>query len=106
VALDLDLESAAAGWSAFDFRFHPNDAEDRGAYLRTLSFAIDASAGEAAGTATNYSPVSQLSGFEYAFTGTIRSVALEEAPERGRVQEEIPAEVDAEGDPSPQRLPL
>lgn len=104
--LDLDLSASVAGWTSFDFRFFAHDPDDRGAYLRTLSVAFDAEEGWASGHATNHSPVTQLSGFEYAFAGSIRAMTPADPPERGRIEANVPAEVDAEGEPSLHRFPL
>ncbi len=62
------------GWSAVDFRFHEDDPEDRGAYLRSMSFALDVSSTSASGAATNFSPGTQLSGFDYSFAGTVSAI--------------------------------
>ncbi len=71
--IDLGFDGPI-GWSAVDFRFHEDDPEDRGAYLRSLSFALDATSASASGAATNFSPGTQLSGFDYSFTGTVSGI--------------------------------
>ncbi len=104
--LDPALRGLAAGWSAFAFTFHDDDPDGRGAYLRTLSLGLDTEAGWASGHATNYSPFTQLSGFDYAFAGTVVGVALDDAPRTGEARDTIPAELDAQGRPTLFRLPL
>lgn len=90
--LSFDPTEQLVGWSALDWRFHVDDPEARGAYLRTLDFVIDGN--EAAGTATNYSPGTQLSGFDYAFEGTVQGVDLGQEVDRGHLVDVLPAEVD------------
>ena len=93
----MDLPDARA-FQAFDFRFHVDDPEGRGAYLRTLT--LD-SAGLA--SATNYSPGTQLSGFDYAFAGTV--VGFEGASSRDTPTElAYTPELDASGGVVPRRL--
>lgn len=104
--LVLDPAGAAAGWSAFDFRFHVDDPDDRGAYLRTFQVGFDASAGWASGHATNYSRVTQLSGFDYAFTGQIDAVDLGVDVEYGSVSDRIDVKLDDAGHPVFSTLPL
>ena len=95
--------TAAAGdgevyaWSALDWRFHVGDPEDRGAYLRTLRFVTDASAGTATGDATNYSPGTQLSGFDFTFSGTLRTVTTGGTVTRGTITDTIPATLADDG---------
>lgn len=98
----LDVaEGAALGWSAIHYAFHVDDPENRGAYLRSWSFsATAAGGGSASGHADNYSPATQISGFDYAFAGEV--VAL--VPERGEVVRSratatLPAALDAQGVP-------
>jgi hypothetical protein len=65
------------GWTELSYRFHVDHPEGRGAYLRTLSFDADPAAGTAFGHATNYSPISQTSGFDYVFEGVVAEFALD-----------------------------
>lgn len=59
-------------WQSLDWTFHNNDADGRGAYLRSLTFF----AGEQSSvSASNYSPGTQLSAFDFAFSGNVVSVA-------------------------------
>ncbi len=90
----MDAEGALAGWSAIDFAFHVDDPDDRGAYLRSWSFAVDPVAGAASGHATNHSPGTQLSGFDYTFSGTARAVDLGVDVERGNADALLPAALD------------
>jgi hypothetical protein len=96
--IDVGLEGALTGWSALDWRFHVDDPDDRGAYPRSLSFEADPVEGWASGHATNYSPITQLSGFDYAFAGTAVSLSVGEVT-RGAVDATIPVALDAEGIP-------
>lgn len=97
-AVDIDFDAELVGWQAMDWRFHVDDAEARGAYLRSLSF--DADGGMASGHATNYSPITQITGFDYAFQGRVLALSLEEGGAEGeRVEAMIPAELDEQGQP-------
>lgn len=60
-AIDLPENRA---WQAMEWWFHEEDPQLRGAYLRTMG--VDANG---RGWATNESPGTQLSGFEYRFVG-------------------------------------
>ncbi|MCK6503689.1 hypothetical protein L6R53_09870 [Myxococcota bacterium] len=100
--LSTTLASPVLGWSALDWTFYASDPDGRGAYLRTLSFdadaAPDAGAPYASGHATNYSPITQLSGFEYSFSGTVTAIELESgSAEGGLATGTLPAELDADG---------
>lgn len=99
VAADFGFVPTAVGWSSLDFVFHEGDPDNRGAYLRTIGFAADPVAGEATGTATNYSPGTQLSGFEYAFAGVLGGVAFPVTAERGTISAAVEAELDDAGAP-------
>lgn len=104
--LQIDPPGAAAGWTSFDFEFMTSFANDRGAYLRTWQVAFDPDAGWASGHATNYSPPTQLSGFDYNFTGEIDSVLLDSDVQRGSVSQQIPVKLDDNGRPVFSTLPL
>lgn len=94
--------SAAAfrGWTVLDWQFHPD--ETRGAYLRTLG--VDLEADGALGTATNFSPGTQLSGFHYTFDGTVGALDLDVDVVSKRWEAHLPAALDAEGQPVVHRL--
>ncbi|MSQ03243.1 MAG: hypothetical protein EXR71_15355 [Myxococcales bacterium] len=64
-------------FSSLEWFFHEADADGRGAYLRTLT--ADSSG---AASATNYSPGTQLSGFDYRFVGTVVGFEGDGAGER------------------------
>ena len=70
------------------------DEDQRGAYLRSLAFDIDIDAGAVYGHATNYSPGSQLSGFDYTFNGEIVSVPVRGTFESGLLELQLEAAVD------------
>ena len=96
--LVLSLADPVVGWSSLDWRFHVGDPDDRGAYLRSLVFDADPDAGYATGHATNYSPITQLTGFDYTFAGTV--VGLEDTDglvETGTSSDTLPADLDADG---------
>lgn len=95
--LDLAVEAPGMrGWSALDFRFNEHAPTERGAYLRTLVLTID---GDRAGaSATNYSPLTQLHDFSYAFTGTVQAIPLEGVT-HGVVEASLPTGVDDDGRP-------
>lgn len=93
-----DPGQTAVGFGSLSFSFHQEE-QGRGAYLRTLGFAIDPVQGWASGHATNYSPGTQLSGFDYRFEGLVRSVELEVDVQRELWVAELPVELDAQGRP-------
>jgi len=100
--LELAWPEAIAGWSSLDFRFHQQDDELRGAYLRSVSVGLDQDQGWASGHATNYSPGTQLSGFDYSFEGRISAMEAPGAVERGSVTLAVEAELDDEHRPEPE----
>jgi len=97
-ALSTDLDDPLVGWSGFEFVFH-EVGEDRGAYLRTFSLVADVQQGVASGHATNYSPITQLSAFDYVFSGTVQAVDVGGPIERGQVSESIEVALDSDGAP-------
>ncbi|MFH1463104.1 MAG: hypothetical protein ABIO70_01835 [Pseudomonadota bacterium] len=93
--LELAWDPVIAGWSAVDFAFMQEDEEGRGAYLRTLSVGLSEADGWASGHATNYSPGTQLSGFDYHFQGEVWTLETGDEVELGSASfEEVPAELD------------
>ena len=98
VPLALAIADPLVAWSALDFIFHDDDPDGRGAYLRSLDVDVSAD-GWGIGSATSYSPGTQLSAFDYRFTGTMSAVDVGGAIERGRVEEVLAVEMDAEGKP-------
>ncbi|MBW1878773.1 MAG: hypothetical protein JRJ84_10465 [Deltaproteobacteria bacterium] len=105
--LDLfELEAPLVGWSRFDFQFHTDDPGDRGAYLRTVSVDADLAGGTASGHATNYSPATQLSGFDYLFSGTVRAMDVDGELERGVVEDTVTVDLKEDGTPVIHELPL
>jgi hypothetical protein len=98
--LPLSWDQAIAGWSALDFRFHEDDPDLRGAYLRTLSVGLDEEQGWASGHATNFSPGTQLSDFEYSFEGEVTAVPADGELELGSASfDELEAELDDDARP-------
>lgn len=101
--LSTSIDSPVVGWSALDWTFYATDPDGRGAYLRTLSFDADPApegggAAYASGHATNYSPITQLSGFEYSFAGTVTAIEMEEGSAEGGLSTgELPAELEDDG---------
>lgn len=100
--LDVSGDSPVVGWSGLHWSFYGADPDGRGAYLRTLSFDADAGSGDAAGYAsghaTNYSPITQLSGFDYAFSGTVTAIEMPDGSAEGGLAEAvIPAELEDDG---------
>jgi hypothetical protein len=93
--LDATLDPAAMiGWTSLDLEFHETVEAGRGAYLRGLSVQADDAAGQAYGYATNRS-LTALSGFDYAFKGTVTQVSGDVAVERARfAQDAMPTELD------------
>jgi hypothetical protein len=99
-SIEVPWEPVIAGWSALDFTFMHEDEENRGAYLRTLSVGLDEAEGWASGHATNYSPGTQISAFDYSFQGEVWLLEAEGEVETGSVGfEEVPAELDADHRP-------
>ncbi len=85
------------GWSSIGWRFHTDDPQFRGAYLRRMTLLADE--GGAIGWATNEAPEVVLqSGFSFLFEGVLRAVDVDaelnhyEASVTG-----MPAEVDDAG---------
>jgi hypothetical protein len=105
LALSLGFTPTAVGFSSLSYAFHVDDPEERGAYLRTLAFSVDAVEGTANGTATNYSPGTQLSGFDYAFEGEVQAVSFPLTAERGTISATLPADLDDAGAPVLNDLP-
>jgi hypothetical protein len=103
-AVELDWDGPV-GFTSVDFRFHVDDPEDRGAYLRTWSFRVDELAGAASGHATNWSPGTQLSGFDYAFTGAVVSLSLGAEVTRRVASDQIGSELNGVS-AEPTRVPL
>ena len=98
--LALSWDQAIAGWSSLDFHFHEDDADLRGAYLRSLAVGLDAEQGWASGHATNYSPGTQLSDFGYRFEGEVTAVQADGEVEWGTASfHEIEAELDDDARP-------
>ncbi|NCG19782.1 MAG: hypothetical protein GWP91_12305, partial [Rhodobacterales bacterium] len=93
---DLGLNDAVLGWRALDWRFHIDDPEGRGSYLRTLDF--DVGEGAARGVATNYSKGTQTSGFDYAFEGVIAGHEVGGSIERGETIAQLDVELDDNGE--------
>lgn len=93
----LGLDQAFVGWSALRWDFHVDDEEDRGAYVRRLEVGYDTDAGWASGHANNYSPPTQLSGFDYAFEGRLVGVDLAGTVASGQISLNLPAELDDDG---------
>ena len=95
----IDPTRAMVGWSALDFDFHLEVDPGRGAYLRTWSFVADPTGGSASGHATNYSPGTQIAGFDYTFAGTVRALDLRADVERGVLDVLLPERIDESGAP-------
>lgn len=92
----LRFAGRATGWTSLEWRFNQEDAA-AGAYLRTLSFDLDPGSGRVDGHATNWSPLTQLSGMSYQFHGEVASLDL---PIAGIVRAELDAvepEVEPDG---------
>jgi hypothetical protein len=104
--MHVDLDRAFAGWARIDWKFNLEDPDLRGAYLRTLGFEVVAEDGTATGIATNYSPITQLSGLDYVFDGVLQLVDLGTDVTRGTVEGTIPAALDADGVPVVTTFPL
>ncbi|TVQ94395.1 MAG: hypothetical protein EA397_01620 [Deltaproteobacteria bacterium] len=93
------------GWTSLSWRFHVEDPEARGAYLRTLQATLEPSDGIAFGHATNYSPITQTSGFDYIFHGQVAEVHGEVAVERHQVSVEgLPTTINGHGEAQYHRL--
>ncbi len=82
------------GWSSVVYQFNEHSEEGRGAYIRTLHFGLDGA--EAHGTATNYSPLTQLHDFGFVFDGVVQQVPLD-GVELTTYTATLPAEIDGEG---------
>lgn len=99
-SLTFDLEDPVLGWRTVDFRFHQQIETDRGAYIRSLDLIADSTSGFVSGHATNYSPPTQLSGFDYLFRGVVQAVDVGAEVEHGEVLiEGLSTDVDEQGRP-------
>lgn len=98
-AVPVPLDDVVFGWRSLDYRFHVDDPDDRGAYLRSLSFLADAQAQTASGHATNISPGTQLSGFDYEFSGVVQAYSFDGDVTRGVVEETVDVELEEDGTP-------
>src|SRR5262249_39423864 len=108
LALAYGFEPTALGFSVLDYSFHVDDPDNRGAYLRTLAFDVKPGTlgtGEGNATATNYSQLTQLSGFDYQFEGQMRAVAFPLDVQRGTATVSLPADLDDLGHPIVTTLP-
>jgi hypothetical protein len=98
--ITLSWDQAIAGWSAVDFRFHAEDQDLRGAYLRSLAVELSTEEGWASGHATNFSPGTQLSDFSYDFTGQVSAVPADGEVSWGQASfDDIEAELDDDARP-------
>jgi hypothetical protein len=97
---------SVVGWRAVDLSLHADDPAERGAYLRTWTLRVDPVGGTAAGQATNYSPGTQLSGFDYAFAGTVVGATIPGSVEHGvTAATAVPALLGDDGSPVLTALP-
>ena len=62
----------ASGWTSLDWALHTADTDGRGAYLRGIGFTVTP---DAAGGYASNSSATMLSGFDYAFSGSLVAVA-------------------------------
>jgi hypothetical protein len=99
--LSSPFPDAIFGWSGLDYRFHLDDPTRRGAYLRSLAFMADPEAGLLTAHATNYSPPTQLSGFDYDFVGTVAAFTVPGATITARAASaNLDTSLDAAGEPA------
>ncbi len=94
-----------AGWSQLDFVFHAEDPDLRGAYLRSLEIDLDPSHGWASAWSSNYSPLTQLSGFSYSFHGSIQVLDPSSVVERLTILETVDSNLDEDGLPILHEIP-
>lgn len=100
----VDLgEPDALGWSAIDFRFHQGPGDERGAYVRTLSYLATPD-GFVSGHSNNYSPPTQLSGFDYTFEGTVQALHFKGEVAREQLADLIDIDIDDDGAVLPHEL--
>ena len=97
--LDVDASRDIVGWHRLMWTLHEGDADGRGAYLRSLSAAAVPSEGWAVGHATNYSPGTQLSGFQGTFSGGLVVLDAGGEVEHQRLAGVVPAATDDDGVP-------
>ncbi|MCB9668315.1 MAG: hypothetical protein H6736_21825 [Alphaproteobacteria bacterium] len=93
---DADL---TLGWTGWDFRFH-TEGQERGAYIRSLELFLDGAGDVGWAHARNYSPGTQLSGFDYAFTGRALAFPLKGETTTGSVDELVLVDVTPDGVPT------
>lgn len=102
---DIPLAEAAAGVRALAWSFHREDPDLRGAYLRTWGFRAQED-GVAGGWATNYSPGTQLSAFDYTFAGEFAAVEVGEGVETGELTAGLRPTLAVDGAPEVSRFGL
>lgn len=95
--ISWEAEPAVSGWTWLSWRFHDDDPDQRGAYLRSLAFGLGEASASAGGSATNRSPATQLSGFSYQFEGTVVGAKVAGAIEEHTVSQVIPVALDESG---------
>ena len=98
----LGLAEPLTGWRSMSWSFHSEDAQDRGAYLRSVVLQGDPDA--ALGAATNYSPPTQLSGFDYQFEGTLVGHEVGGVMETGQIVQTLDVLTEADGTAISQEL--
>ncbi len=98
--LDTALNGqVAAGWSRLHWDFHQTHTDGRGAYIRSLTFDVDPLANFATGHSTNHSPGTQFSDYDYTFGGTVEVVEVRDTVRWGLIEQVLPVEIDADGNP-------
>jgi hypothetical protein len=98
-SLELPSEDHLIGWTSMSYTFHQEDPEGRGAYIRSLEFGIDVAGNRLFGHATNYSPGTQITGFDYRFEGTVVAVPISGEVSTGVQTLEVPADVNSDREP-------
>ncbi len=98
--LGVDATTSLLGLTSIAWTFH--EAEARGAYLRTLGVEVGPLGGR--GLATNYSPATQLSAFDFQFDGTVVVVDLGVDVQRTRWTGKFAAELSPDRSPVVHRL--
>ncbi len=103
VASDITWADGMFGWKSLHWWF--NEADGRGAYLRSFHVLLDPELEASAGWTTNYSPATQLSGHASRFFGTWTEIAPDQKNDvitlDRYVTDALPATVDAtSGEPT------
>lgn len=94
----VGIDPVAAGLASIDWSFYPDEADEQGAYLRTLSWTVSPD-GLVGASATNWSPGTQLEDFSYEVAMTARFVAFDGSVSPKQASAELRTLLEPDGKP-------